>query len=542
MRHAVSRGAGLHLEAHPGRAPGRGLRSNQRAAAGENRHPRDHADHHGGNGERIGFVEVQPAELSRRGLFPRRPVRFRLRRIEHGRIPRDRGEQQQCAPRRSRADFARGSFGERAAKRGVRRDRGRAGLRRFRVPDRSRAFHVVRALQGEIARRFWLQRNAGGDRRGGRDHPLFETAAAAEGGPSRGAALRRAGRLRDARCRHAGESRAGRIPRRAQHEPARRARPHGHADGRPEIAELDPAAVARSRGAGAAAAVDRRFVARGRSARGAARLPEIDPRSRARGGPVEPGLGERARPGGVENLAPANPGAEERTAEADRTRGFRKRTTADGDSLPRSLRVASRDAGTDGTIERGAGGRSTDGPERRRHFPRRLRRGPGRAAAGFAGREKLDRAVAGTRDRGERNQVAQGPVQFRLRLLHRDHEIEPGERAGALHPQTNDRRRRAFHHAGAEGNGIEDSRRGRKSAAARVSAFPNLARRNAARTGADPGDRRRNRDARRHLLTRGNRAALRLFPAGAERIVAARDPRRAPSGARSKPGRGEVRA
>ena len=42
-------------------------------------------------------------------------------------------------------------------------------------------------------------------------------------------------------------------------------------------------------------------------------------------------------------------------------------------------------------------------------------------------------AIAGARDRSDGHQVAQGPLQFRLRLLHRDHEIESRERARALH-------------------------------------------------------------------------------------------------------------
>src|SRR5947207_5874053 len=144
----------------------------------------------------------------------------------------------------------------------------------------------MRAFPGQIARRIWLQRNAGGDRRGGSDHSLLETAAAAQSGPSRVATVRCTGRLRDARCGDAGESRAGRIPRRAQHEPARGARSHSHPDGRPETAELDLAAVARPERTGAATTVDRRFIARGRSARGATELSEIDPRSRTGGGAV----------------------------------------------------------------------------------------------------------------------------------------------------------------------------------------------------------------------------------------------------------------
>ena len=46
--------------------------------------------------------------------------------------------------------------------------------------------------------------------------------------------------------------------------------------------------------------------------------------------------------------------------------------------------------------------------------------------------------------------VAEDPLQPRLRLLHRDLEVEPARGAGRLHPQADDRRWRAVHHAGAE--------------------------------------------------------------------------------------------
>src|SRR5205814_10169334 len=115
------------------------------------------------------------------------------------------------------------------------------------------------------------------------------------------------------------QSRAGRIARGAEHEPARRARSHSHTDGRPEITELDFAAVARSARTGMPPAADCRFVARSRSARGSARLPEIDPRSGTGRGPIEPGFGKRARSRRTQDFAPANPRAQRRTAKADRS-------------------------------------------------------------------------------------------------------------------------------------------------------------------------------------------------------------------------------
>ena len=46
-----------------------------------------------------------------------------------------------------------------------------------------------------------------------------------------------------------------------------------------------------------------------------------------------------------------------------------------------------------------------------------------------------------------RHQLAQDPLQPRVRLLHRDLQVEPRQRAGRLSPQADDRRRRALHHA-----------------------------------------------------------------------------------------------
>ena len=64
--------------------------------------------------------------------------------------------------------------------------------------------------------------------------------------------------------------------------------------------------------------------------------------------------------------------------------------------------------------------------------------------------------------------LAEGPLQPRLRLLHRDLEVEPARRAGRLPPQADDRRRRALHHAGAEGIRREGARRRRADPRARA--------------------------------------------------------------------------
>ena len=88
-----------------------------------------------------------------------------------------------------------------------------------------------------------------------------------------------------------------------------------------------------------------------------------------------------------------------------------------------------RDAGACGKTDARSGGRPALGAERRRNFPRRIQRRSGRTASGVARRKKLDHRITGARDRRDRDQVAQGAFQLGLRLFHRDHEIESGERA-----------------------------------------------------------------------------------------------------------------
>ena len=72
----------------------------------------------------------------------------------------------------------------------------------------------------------------------------------------------------------------------------------------------------------------------------------------------------------------------------------------------------------------------------------------------------MDRRIAGARDRRERDQIAQGPFQFGVRLFHRDNEIESRECAGALCAKADDGGRRTFHHPRAKGDGGEDRRSG----------------------------------------------------------------------------------
>ncbi len=76
-------------------------------------------------------------------------------------------------------------------------------------------------------------------------------------------------------------------------------------------------------------------------------------------------------------------------------------------------------------------------------------------------RQGGDRGDGRGRTRAHRHQLAQDPLQPRLRVLHRDLEVEPRRGAGRLHPQADDRRRRAVHHAGAEGVRGQGARRRR---------------------------------------------------------------------------------
>ena len=86
------------------------------------------------------------------------------------------------------------------------------------------------------------------------------------------------------------------------------------------------------------------------------------------------------------------------------------------------------------------------------------------------------RRDGGARARAHRHRLAEGPLQPRLRLLHRDLEVEPARGAGRLPPQADDRRRRALHHAGAEGVRGEGARRRRADPRARARALRGAAR------------------------------------------------------------------
>ena len=133
------------------------------------------------------------------------------------------------------------------------------------------------------------------------------------------------------------------------------------------------------------------------------------------------------------------------------------------------------------------GGAIRDGVDRRAR----------RAARHQPLRQAAHRRDGRGRARPDRHRLAEDPLQPRVRLLHRDLEVEPRQRAGRLPAQADDCRRRALHHAGAEGVRGQGARRRRADPRARARAVRRAAaarrRRGAARAGhrARPGRARR---------------------------------------------------
>src|SRR5207253_9703600 len=118
-------------------------------------------------------------------------------------------------------------------------------------------------------------------------------------------------------------------------------------------------------------------------------------------------------------------------------------------------------------------------------------------------------------------------------LFHRNHEIESGERAGALHPQANDGRRGTLYYPGIKGNGGKNSGRGRAGAKSGVFAFPKIARRNPNGAWTIAKNSGRDRSAGCDLFAGRNSAVVPLLPAATESIVPANDLRWPASGAGS---------
>src|SRR6266480_5475759 len=97
-------------------------------------------------------------------------------------------------------------------------------------------------------------------------------------------------------------------------------------------------------------------------------------------------------------------------------------------------------------------------------------------------------------------------------VMPRNHEIESGERAAALHPQANHGWRRALYYPGVKGNGGENSGRGRAREKSGVFAFSKIARRNANGTGTAANNGGRDRNPGCDLFAGGNGAVVPLLP------------------------------
>ena len=179
---------------------------------------------------------------------------------------------------------------------------------------------------------------------------------------------------------------------------------------------------------------------------------------------------------------------------------------------------------------------------RRRIRARRLRPGSRRAAAHQPIRQAGDRRD-GRRPsaRSTGIKIAEGRLQPRLRLLHRSLEVEPARGAGALHPQADDGRRRALHHAGAEGIRGEGARRRRAHRRARARGVRDAAAARRRRIAARARHRARRGRHRRAERPGRNGDGLQLHQAARARRRRDFRHRRAPSRGRAA-GRRHVRA
>ncbi len=130
-------------------------------------------------------------------------------------------------------------------------------------------------------------------------------------------------------------------------------------------------------------------------------------------------------------------------------------------------RASGRAAGRCEPDPRGDCRRAAAEPRGRRDDPRRLPRGARRAARSQHQRQAVHRADRGARAAAHGHPVAQGAVQQRLRLLHRDHPREPAPGAAGLRAQADAGQRRALHHPRAEGVRAQGARRGRQDPHAR---------------------------------------------------------------------------
>ena len=191
----------------------------------------------------------------------------------------------------------------------------------------------------------------------------------------------------------------------------------------------------------------------------------------------------------------------------------------------------------------GARGRAAARDQGGRHFPRRLLRSRSTSCAPPA-REGKEWIAQLQQREIERTGIKSLKVRYTsvFGYFIEITKANLAQRAGGLHPQANDGQRRALHHARAEGDGEQNPRRGRAGAGARVRALPATC---ASRRWPISRELQATASAVATLdviaALRGNRAALRLLPARADRRRPARDRRWPPPGARPEPGRGEIR-
>ena len=246
--------------------------------------------------------------------------------------------------------------------------------------------------------------------------------------------------LHDPRRRDAGEPRTRRLARSARHEPARRARPHGHADGR--RASCGTGFCIRCARSSRSCAAPADLIA---TCSAEAFLLEQMPRDAARRFATS-----SARSGGSASRAA--------------TRAICSRCAIRSRRFPRCRRTSALPSTAQLRADSGSGDRRATAIARPQTSASSLHEFPdpdcrllaqrhrGRAAArvkeggifrdGYnaaldelraASREGKDWIAALQQREIERtgHQVAQGPLQLRLRLFHRDHEVESRQRARA---------------------------------------------------------------------------------------------------------------
>ena len=195
-----------------------------------------------------------------------------------------------------------------------------------------------------------------------------------------------------------------------------------------------------------------------------------------------PARGARPRPGPRPDPRPGRPWARLRPRDlvalaTSLGRARRRRGARRVPGSPRRLRSKDLDPPLDVAAE--IEGTLVDDPPasaaRRRVRPRRGRPRARRAARDEPGRPQTIAAIE-ERERARTGiALAEGALQPRLRLLHRGQQVEPGAGAARLRAQADDRRRRALHHARAEGvRGQGPARRRADPRARRLAIFEAL--------------------------------------------------------------------